>query len=836
MLNSSDCLKGLFPVAHNISGCSLVPKLVLFNYTHRRIAENQILFGNSIRTPVKNGAFRSKLKIEGKNLAERSETKFPARWIDYGGCIPSILQALNTVQDLDEALKPWEGSLNNKERTIILKEQSNWRRAQEIFYWFKKKGCYELNVIHYNIMLRIFGRARRWDLVQKFWSEMKSNRVVAPTNSTYGTLINAYCKAGLNKEALLWLGHMYKQGMEPDEVTMGIVVQMYKQAGEFQKAEQFFKKWSMNSSDTPETPKCYSLYTYNTLIDTYGKAGKLEKASDTFAQMLRAGIVPDVVTFNTMIHVCGNHGHFEEVASLMAMMEELRCLPNTRTYNILISLYVKSGDIGLAASYLLKMKVDGQVPDIVSYRTLLYAYSIRNMVGEAEALVLEMEEKGLELDEYTQSALTRMYINAGMLEQSWKWFERFQNTMSSECFSAIIDAFGEHGYLSLAEKSFICCLDKQKLSVAVFNVMIKAYGIGKKHDKACDLFDSIENYSILPDKCTYNSLIQILSGAEMPHKAVSYVRKMQEVGLISDCIPYSMVMTSFAKLGELQLAVDLFNEMISFSFHPDIVVYSILINGFAEIGNVQEAMKYVELMKNAGLAVNSVICNSLIKLYTKVGYLQEAKEIFELVKSLEDGPDVYSSNCMIDLYSENEMVEEAEEIFDNLKSRGQANEFSYSKMLYLYKKIGQFSKGCRIAQEMQNLGLLNDTLSFNNVIGFYASDGRMKEVVKAFQHMLASHVPPNDATFKSLGVILLKHGVSRDAINHLELVRKKDVHIGSLEWIKTLCSIIRLDYTVLKLDDKTKNHFEADCSVSGFRSELGGSVKGSLNLKQCLYG
>lgn len=33
-------------------------------------------------------------------------------------------------------------------------------------------------------------------------------------------------------------------GMEPDEVTMGIAVQMYKKAGEFKKAEDFFKKWS----------------------------------------------------------------------------------------------------------------------------------------------------------------------------------------------------------------------------------------------------------------------------------------------------------------------------------------------------------------------------------------------------------------------------------------------------------------------------------------------------------------------------------------------------------------------------------------------------------------
>jgi hypothetical protein len=78
-------------------------------------------------------------------------------WANYGGCIPSILEALDTIKDLDGALNPWEDTLSNRDRNMILKEQSNWERALEIFEWFKGKGCYELYVIHYNIMLRILG-------------------------------------------------------------------------------------------------------------------------------------------------------------------------------------------------------------------------------------------------------------------------------------------------------------------------------------------------------------------------------------------------------------------------------------------------------------------------------------------------------------------------------------------------------------------------------------------------------------------------------------------------------------------------------------------------------
>jgi hypothetical protein len=37
------------------------------------------------------------------------------------------------------------------------------------------------------------------------------------------------------------------------------------------------------------------------------------------------------------------------------------------------------------------------------------------MVTKAEALLKEMDERGFSIDKYTQSALTRMYVNAGLL-------------------------------------------------------------------------------------------------------------------------------------------------------------------------------------------------------------------------------------------------------------------------------------------------------------------------------------------------------------------------------------------------------------------------------------
>ncbi|KAB5537913.1 hypothetical protein DKX38_015446 [Salix brachista] len=747
-------------------------------------------------------------RFNGNGSVDKARTKCSTKWAYYGGCIPSILEALDTIKDLDEALKPWEDTLSNKERSIILKEQSSWERAMEIFEWFKRKGCYELNVIHYNIMLRILGRARNWSHVEFLCNEMRIKQIL-PVNSTYGTLIDVYSKGGLKEEALHWLEKMNDRGMVPDEVTMGIVIQMYKKAGEFQKAEEFFKKWTLGESikhegtskasagvqDGVRVSVSLSSYTYNTLIDTYGKAGQLKEASETFAKMLREGIVPTTVTFNTMIHICGNHGQLEEVGSLMQKMEELRCPPDTRTYNILISLHAKHDNITMAASYFKRMKEARLMPDHVSYRTLLYAFSIRHMVSDAEDLVSEMDEKGLDIDEYTQSALTRMYIEAGMLEKSWLWFRKFHLTgnMSSECYSASIDAYGERGHILEAEKVFMSCQEAKMLTVLVLNVMVKAYGLAQKYDIACKLFDSMESHGVVPDRCSYSSIIQILAGADLPDKAKHYLKKMQEAGLVSDCISYCAVISSLVKLGKLEMAEGLYNEMIGFDVKPDVIVYGVLINAFADAGSVKAALGYVDAMKRAGLPGNTVIYNSLIKLYTKVGYLKEAEETYQLLQSSDSGPDAYSSNCMIDLYSEQSMVKQAEKIFESLKKKGNTNEFTFAMMLCMYKRLGRFEEATQIAKQMRDLGLLTDLLSYNNVLGLYALDGRFKEAVGTFKEMVEASVQPDDCTFKSLGIVLVKCGISKKAVSKLEATTKNDYQKGLQAWMLSLSTVADVD-------------------------------------------
>jgi pentatricopeptide repeat protein len=185
----------------------------LSNSTASVCREKTVTFQiNAASAPATSAEVHPKLAVPCTVDGLTPKRKKKRNWLHYGGSLPAMLEALESIQDVGEALWPWKDRLSNRERTIILKEQKDWRRAVEIFDWFRREKGHEVNVIHYNVVLYAVGRARRWDLVLLLWHDMHSYGM-APDNSTYGTLIDVCCKGGRERAAFIWLGDTCKRGL-----------------------------------------------------------------------------------------------------------------------------------------------------------------------------------------------------------------------------------------------------------------------------------------------------------------------------------------------------------------------------------------------------------------------------------------------------------------------------------------------------------------------------------------------------------------------------------------------------------------------------------------------
>ncbi|CAN4103363.1 unnamed protein product [Withania somnifera] len=679
---------------------------------------------------------RFKLQCHSKAESLSSRREFHGKKKDYGGILPSLLRSLRTENDVEKTLNLYYGKLSPKEQTVILKEQSNWEKTLRVFEWMKLQKDYVPNVIHYNVILRALGRAKKWDELRLYWINMAKNSVF-PTNNTYGMLVDVYGKAVLVKEALLWIKHMKLRGIYPDEVTMNTVVKVLKDAGEYARADRFYKDWctgkiELDDFDSIDDSEPFSLKqflltelfrtggrnpsrvseientgrkprmtaTYNTLIDLYGKAGRLKDAADVFNEMLKSGVALDAVTFNTMIFICGSRGYLEESEALLNKMEERGISPDTKTYNIFLSLYANAGKIDRALQWYRKIRRTGLFPDAVTCRAVIQILCKHNMFQEVENVISEIESLGMYIDEHSLHVIIRMYINAGLIDRAKAIFEKCQlnGGFSSPAYAAIIDAYADKGLWAEAEDVFFGRRDKliQKKVIAEYNLLAEMQGLRFK----------------------------------------------------PLCSTFSALIASYVRMGRLSDVIYIFDEMSKAGVKPNEVVYGTLIDGFAEAGKFEEAMHYFHVMNDSGIQANQIILTSMIKAYS---------------------PDVIASNSMLNLYADFGIVFEAKMIFNHLKEKGQADGVTFATLIYAYKNMGMLDQAIEIAEEMKQSGLLRDCVTFNKVMACYATNGQLVECGELLNEIIIWEIVPDGGTFKVLFTILKKGGFSTEAVSQLEL-------------------------------------------------------------------
>ncbi|KAL4394882.1 hypothetical protein AHAS_Ahas02G0196400 [Arachis hypogaea] len=352
-----------------------------------------------------------------------------------------------------------------------------WERVVKVFEWFKSQKGYVPNVIHYNVVFRVLGKAQRCNQLRLLWIEMAKNGV-SPTSNTYSMLVDVYGKAGLVREALLWIKHMRLRvtatngsRLIPISFKHFLSTELFKTGG----------RNILNLSNKeigPQKPQLTS--TFNTLIDLYGKARRLKDAAEVFADMLKSGVAMDTITFNTMIFICGSHGNLLEAESLLNKTEEKGISPDTKTYNILLSLYANSGNTDAALCCYRRIRDVGLFPDDVTHRALLGALCSKNMVQAVEILIDEMEKSSVSVDEHSLPSIIEMYVNEGALDKANDMLQKFlmNGVPSSSICAAIMDAFAEKGHWLEAENVFYWerGVPGQRRDAIEYNVLIKAYG------------------------------------------------------------------------------------------------------------------------------------------------------------------------------------------------------------------------------------------------------------------------------------------------------------------------------------------------------------------------
>jgi len=191
---------------------------------------------------------------------------------------------------------------------------------------------------------------------------------------TYNTFMKCYARAGMLPRCFELHDEMKNRGLQPNEETFGILVDVCVEMGELDKAKQMFedlyqsgihmKKVHCTSfikglvharrmddaravlSEMARSPACPpDIVTYTTLVKAYVTMGDFAAATEMLQQMSEGGLQPDSFLCNNMLAGCLTHMlKASDVRRVWNKLQGLGMKPTTMTVSIYLNALAQHGE------------------------------------------------------------------------------------------------------------------------------------------------------------------------------------------------------------------------------------------------------------------------------------------------------------------------------------------------------------------------------------------------------------------------------------------------------------------------------------------------------------
>lgn len=202
---------------------------------------------------------------------------------------------------------------------------------------------------------------------------------------SWNAVIAGLSQGGHLKDALLMFLRMRSSGFMPDGVTMVSVISVCGRLGDLKLALQLHKFVFQVEGKRNE-----DVLMVNSLIDMYGKCGRMDLAHEVFSKMHER----NVSSWTSMIVGYAMHGHASEAMECFRAMIEANVIPNHVTFVGVLSACVHGGMVDEGKHCFQMMKnVYGIEPQMQHYGCMADLLGRAGLLEEARNLVEGMPMK-----------------------------------------------------------------------------------------------------------------------------------------------------------------------------------------------------------------------------------------------------------------------------------------------------------------------------------------------------------------------------------------------------------------------------------------------------------
>ncbi|KAJ7547233.1 hypothetical protein O6H91_08G076100 [Diphasiastrum complanatum] len=475
--------------------------------------------------------------------------------------------------------------------------------------------------------------------------------------------------------------------LEGDEHEYNEKISAHVKAGRFERALMLYHE--MKRHDMEPT-----VSTYVAVLDACAKCSALSQGKLIHAHILKNGVATNPFIGNTLVNMYAKCGLLEVARKLFDKLLK----KDVVSWSTIISAYALHGDGQEAFRLLEKMQNDGYEPNKITFMSLFKACGRMKTLDQGKQFHTLVKENGLEFDQHVASSLIGMYAKCGSLNDAWKLFQKLPDR-GVVPWTSVIAGFAQHG----------------------------------RCKQALQLFETMQQEGIKPDRVTYVSVLQACAGLTALDQGKLIHAQIAESGLESDLYIANTLIDMYAKCGRLDEAHKVFLQLRG----RDVVSWTALIAGYAQLGRGQEALELFKKMQNEGVKPNKITFLSILKACSSISALDQGRLIHaQLTKSGYD-KELFVSNTLLHMYAKCGCLGKAWKVFYNMSER---DVVSYSVMIAGLAKHGKVKEALSIFERMMQQGVKPDKITYVNILKACGSAAALDQGKLIHRHIMGSGI------------------------------------------------------------------------------------------------
>ncbi|KAF8096464.1 hypothetical protein N665_0308s0038 [Sinapis alba] len=518
---------------------------------------------------------------------------------------------------------------------VLLRFQSDATRALAFFTWVKSDLGKTPNVGNYCLLLHVLAWSKKFPLAMQFLCELIKlvameeeeeeeeedvfSVLVSATDEcnwdpvVFDMLVKAYLKLGLVEEGFSAFRKVIAFGFRVSVVTCNHLLNGLLKLDLMDDCWQVYRVMCRVGIH-PNT------HTFNILTNVFCNGSSFHQVNDFLEKMEEEeGFEPDLVTYNTLVSSYCRRGRLKEAFYLYKIMYRRRVVPDLVTYTSLIKGLCKEGRVREAHQSFHRMVDRGIKPDCISYNTLVYAYCKEGMMEQSKRLLHEMLGNSVVPDRFTCKIIVEGFVREGRLLAAVNFvveLTRLRVGIPFELCSFLIESLCREGKPFAAKHLLERITEEEghKATPETYHNLIESFSRCDAIDEALLIKRKLTNQNQGLDVKSYRALIGCLCRIGRNREAESLMVEMIDSEVKPDSFICGALVNGYCKELDFAKAESLLSFFAMEFRIFDIESYNLLVKAICETGSgYKKVLEIQERMQRVGFVPNTLSCKYMIQ-------------------------------------------------------------------------------------------------------------------------------------------------------------------------------------------------------------------------------